>query len=566
MKRKSILSGALCMCMLSSSAFAANIAPTASTNSSVVTVVDAATGKPTKDTGGETAIVTYEATNAATTTASSAPYCTGTKGVIVSLETDSETPMIEVKTDTVESLVLQIGNDTVFVDNQLGTLDSLASLKVGDEIYAYTDPSGECTVSTFAILTNLGKDSIAQMHMIESVSLVDGHAKMKCDHGNVAINTASTTVFRPNHVNTKTDVNSLQQGTSFLAWYNAADLSLYGKVSATRVLLLPNYTVTQTASSTPYYTGTRAVVSSIETSESPMMIEVQTDENPSLVLQVDDKTALINNQLGTPVSISDIKIGDEIYAYIDPSGECTVSTFAILTNLGNSAVAQMHKAENVNLSDGNATASCDHNSAVIRTTANTEYKSYPAKQSVSAQDVRASRAFLAWYSSVTEGTQKQATASRIVILPDYSTEATTASTQTAPVVSAQTTSASNSQTSSSTQTSDTIILRIGNTEIPAKKKGDSYQVPVRTVAEAPGLTVDWFKEGTAGFLFIRNNSGLLSMAIGKNEYSYLPSMAGSSASMKTLAVAPHYDTDDNGVTSTWIDLDAFEMMGFQISG
>ena len=558
MKRKVILSGALCMCMLSSSAFAANTTSATSTNSSAVS-------------GNETAIVTYESTSSPTTaTSSSAPYCTGTKGTIVSIETDGESPMIEVKTETVESLVLQIGGDTVFVDNQLGVLGSLSNLKVGDEIYAYTDPSGECTVSTFAILTNLGTGSIAQMHKIENVDFVDGRAKMKCDHGSVAINTASNTVFRPNHVNTSTDVQCLQQGTSFLAWYNAADLGLYGEVSATRVLPLPNYAAKQSTSNTPYYTGTRAIVSSMETSQSPMMLEVQTDETPSLVLQIDNDTALIDNQLGTPVSISDIKVGDEIYAYTDPSGDCTVSTFAILTNLGNSAIAQMHKAENVNLSDGNATASCDHNSAVIRTTANTEYKSYPAKSNVSAQDVRASRAFLAWYSSVTDGTQKQATASRIVILPDYSVEPSATSTQSTSSVKA--TSSASTQTSSastqvtpSTQSSDTIILRIGNTEIPAKKKGDSYQVPVRTVSEALGLTVDWFKEGTAGFLFVRNNSGLLSMAIGKNEYSYLPSMAGSNASMKTLAVAPHYDTDDNGVTSTWIDLDAFEMMGFQIT-
>lgn len=112
MKRKVILSGALCMCMLSSSAFAANTTSATSTNSSAVSVIDASTGKPTKDTGNETAIVTYESTSSSTTaTSSSAPYCIGTKGTIVSMETDGESPMIEVKTETVESLVLQIGSD-----------------------------------------------------------------------------------------------------------------------------------------------------------------------------------------------------------------------------------------------------------------------------------------------------------------------------------------------------------------------------------------------------------------------------------------------------------------------
>jgi len=108
-------------------------------------------------------------------------------------------------------------------------------------------------------------------------------------------------------------------------------------------------------------------------------------------------------------------------------------------------------------------------------------------------------------------------------------------------------------------------MKAGNVEFTAKKIGESYQVPVRTVAEALGLTVDWFKEGNAGFIFMRNNSGLLSMSIGKNDYSYLPSANGTMASMQTLSIAPHYDVSDDGTMSTWVDIDAFKMMGFQIA-
>ncbi len=549
MKKKNILSGVLCICMLSSSAFAVNTVSATQPNSASVS---------------KTATVTYEPVSAATeslVTASptASPYYTGVRGTIISIEADNEMPMIEIKTATTESLVLLVGKDTVFADNRLGTLCSITDLKVNDEIYAYTDPSGECTVSTFAILNNLEDGPITKMHKIEGIRYKGNHIEANCDHGSITINTSTVTEYRPNHVNQTVNADNLQAGSSFLAWYNALDAERLGQVTATRILPLPDYTAVQTKADTPYYVGTRGVVTSMETSENPIMIEVQTDTTSSLVLQVDSNTALINNQLGTPVSVSDIKVGDTIYAYTDPSGECTVSTFAILTNLGSSSVAQMHKAENVNLATDNAVASCDHSSIIVRTDANTELKSYQTGQSAAAQDLRANTAFLEWHSTITSGNPDQVTASRIVILPDYSTKpaAANANVQTASTVSAQSAAAS--------QFSGMATVKIGDTEFEAKKNGNSYQVPVRTVAEALGVTVDWVKEGSAGFIFLRNYSGVLSMAIGKNDYTYLSSASGTSASAQTLSIAPHYDSSSDGTVSTWIDADAFKMMGFPIS-
>ena len=63
----------------------------------------------------------------------------------------------------------------------------------------------------------------------------------------------------------------------------------------------------------PYSIGIKATVTEVLKSESGASIEVKPEDGETIVLNVSDKTILLDNQKAIPVSIEDIKAGDTIY-------------------------------------------------------------------------------------------------------------------------------------------------------------------------------------------------------------------------------------------------------------
>ena len=293
----------------------------------------------------------------------------------------------------------------------------------------------------------------------------------------------------------------------------------------------------------PYSIGVKATVTGVNTTEDGYTsIEVKKEDGETIVLNLSDETIIVDNQAGTAVGLDSIKEGDTIYAYHSMMMTMSIPgqtpALAILTNLGETVPAKLHMPEQVRYLDNKVTALCDNGSIVLSTSDETVFTPYRTRQIVAAQDIRLGHAFLAWYDVVMESYPAQVTATRVMILPE----------QAEP---------------------DAVSLTLdGDMVIDAQWKDGTIVVPVRTTAEALGLTVGYRKEGDTAFVTIGNDIGEIRMTMGEDAYSYSttkPGMVGATAALP-YGAAPYLAPYMDGTTQvTWMSAEAFELLGYDVT-
>lgn len=291
---------------------------------------------------------------------------------------------------------------------------------------------------------------------------------------------------------------------------------------------------------TPYSIGIKATVTEIMKIDGGVSIEVKPEDGEPIVLILSDETILLDNQQASPVSVDDIKVGDTIYAYHDimmtMSIPAQTPALAILTNLGEGAIATLHMPEQAVRNDGTVSVLCDNGSIWVKTTADTIFQPYLTRQIVRAEDIRIGQPFLAWYDIVAESYPAQATANRVMILPADLEER---------------------------ELSFTVD---GDMAIGAKMVDGVPVVPARTTAEALGLKVGYRKDGKNAYITISNDSGELSMMLGEDAYRYTTTVPGAVGATAPLSygvmpfTAPYF-----GTTSTWMSAEAFQLLGYNVT-
>ena len=210
---------------------------------------------------------------------------------------------------------------------------------------------------------------------------------------------------------------------------------------------------------------------------------------------------------------------------------------AILTNLGEGAVAKLHMPERVEQNDEGASALCDNGSIWVRTAKDTVFTPYRTRQMVSAADIRMGQPFLAWYDIVMESAPAQAVAKRVMILPSANEE-------------------------------QALSLKLdGDMVISAKMVDGTVVVPARLTAEALGLKVGYRQENGKAFVTISNGTGELSMTMGEDAYSYRATASGTVGATAALpyGAAPHTAPYMEGASVTWMSAEAFELLGYEVS-
>ena len=295
----------------------------------------------------------------------------------------------------------------------------------------------------------------------------------------------------------------------------------------------------------PYSIGVKATVTGITTTEDGYTsIEVKREDGETIILNLSDETILVDNQAGTAVGLDSIKEGDTIYAYHSMMMTMSIPgqtpALAILTNLGETVPAKLHMPEQVRYLDNKVTALCDNGSIVLSTSDETAFTPYRTRQIVAAQDVRLGHAFLAWYDVVAESYPAQATATRVMILPEKAEP-------------------------------DAISLVLdGDMAIDAQWKDGAVVVPARTTAEALGLTVGYQKRqaGDAPVITIASKTGEIAMTIGEDAYSYrttVPGMVGATAALP-YGAAPYFAPyKESAAPVTWMSAEAFQLLGYDVT-
>lgn len=294
----------------------------------------------------------------------------------------------------------------------------------------------------------------------------------------------------------------------------------------------------------PYSIGVKAAVTGITSEDGHTSIEVKPEDGETIVLNLSDETVLVDNQAGTAVGLDSIREGDTIYAYHSMMMTMSIPgqtpALAILTNLGDTAPAKLHMPEQVRYLDNKVTALCDNGSIWLSTSDETVFTPYRTRQIVTAQDVRMGHAFLAWYDVVAESYPAQATATRVMILPEKAEP-------------------------------DAISLVLdGDMVINAQWKDGTVVVPARTTAEALGLTVGYQKRqaGASPVITIASKTGEIAMTIGEDAYSYrttVPGMVGATAALP-YGAAPYFAPyNESAAPVTWMSAEAFQLLGYDVS-
>lgn len=296
-------------------------------------------------------------------------------------------------------------------------------------------------------------------------------------------------------------------------------------VSASAAIEMP-------AEATPYSIGVKAVIEEILNEDGQLSLAVKPEDGESLILHLSEETVIVDNQQAIPVNAADLKAGDVIYAYHSPMMTMSLPgqtpALAILTNLGDGAVAKLHVAESVSGAGDAVSALCDHGSILVSTSEDTVMTPYMTRQIVTAADIRAGVSFLAWYDAVAESYPAQAHADRVMLLP------------------------------AGFETRELMLVIDGDMAIDAKLENGVVMVPARLTAEALGMKVGYRKEANRGIVSLQDGKGVLETALGETEYRYLAD--GAKDAEPFYGEAPYLE---NG--STWISAEAFEALGYTVT-
>lgn len=221
--------------------------------SSVAFAADVATAETTAPAADNTA--------ATETTITAVPqvkesFRTGSMATVSKINMDGETvSSILVKTTDEQEIQLNLGADTLIVNNETGAAAALSDIEEGDKIYAYYSkamtrslpPQSACEL----ILVGVGENTPASLHEVGTVSTnEEGMTEVLTADGSMIIRMDDKTTYAPyktKNIVTKAD---LTEGTRFLAWYDIVAMSYPGQAYTQKVVILPAAATEETATET----------------------------------------------------------------------------------------------------------------------------------------------------------------------------------------------------------------------------------------------------------------------------------------------------------------------------
>lgn len=209
----------------------------------------------------ETTAPAADNTAATETTTTAVPqvkesFRTGSMATVSKINMDGETvSSILVKTADEQEIQLNLGADTLIVNNETGAAAALSDIKEGDKIYAYYSkamtrslpPQSACEL----ILVGVGENTPASLHEVGTVSTnEEGMTEVLTADGSMIIRMDDKTTYAPyktKNIVTKAD---LTEGTRFLAWYDIVAMSYPGQAYTQKVVILPAAATEETAAET----------------------------------------------------------------------------------------------------------------------------------------------------------------------------------------------------------------------------------------------------------------------------------------------------------------------------
>ena len=140
--------------------------------------------------------------------------------------------------------VMNITEQTVWVDSRLYGAGDPADLQTGDGIYVFHSMAATSSLPpqsmAFAVVWNVPMDAgCAQLHEVEAISLEEDQLKMTTDNGGFYLlidENTKLSLYGSDETVTKEDI---QTGSWVMAWYDAYAASYPGQAYADHLMVLP---------------------------------------------------------------------------------------------------------------------------------------------------------------------------------------------------------------------------------------------------------------------------------------------------------------------------------------
>lgn len=181
-----------------------------------------------------------------------------TMATVVSVETGSETDKsILVKTEQGQELQLNLGMQTLIVDNATGVPAAFEEIKAGDKIFVYYSPAMTRSLPPQSacelILVNVGDQVPAALHTVGALN-----ERVETNSEQYAVTDAAGDMVLYINADDKAVVSALKsknivtakdltEGTRFLAWYDMVFESYPGQAYPEKIVILPPLELTEDA-------------------------------------------------------------------------------------------------------------------------------------------------------------------------------------------------------------------------------------------------------------------------------------------------------------------------------
>lgn len=149
-----------------------------------------------------------------------------------------------VKTEDGQEIQLNLDAQTLVVNNETGVPAALEEIKVGDKVFVYYSPAMTRSLPPQSacelILVNVGEKTPASLHEVGTVKKdAAGKSAITTAAGDMIISVDGKSAISDLKTKNVVTVDSLTEGTRFLAWYDVVAMSYPGQAYTEKLVVLP---------------------------------------------------------------------------------------------------------------------------------------------------------------------------------------------------------------------------------------------------------------------------------------------------------------------------------------
>lgn len=286
---------------------------------------------------------------------------------------------------------------------------------------------------------------------------------------------------------TKIDLETLKEGDIVLATYSKAMTRSIPPQSNAIEIVRENSNMDDIAAQPNLsLMNLNAIISEITDEEGykSILVDDSNDKDSQISLNIDNNTIVMNAN-GEVVNFSDLKAGDRINVVHSPAMTFSLPpqtyAYAVIVNNEQVAVPQYIEAGKVTTENDTTTIESKDENYIIRVDKDTQIVPFKTKNIVTAQDIVEGTTLFAWYDIMTASMPAQATANKVMILPQIDNqdpEQVQVSVDAITVL-------------------DKVIINGEELDLKDNKikdKDNFVMLPLRPIAEKLGFGINWNEE------------------------------------------------------------------------